>query len=42
VRGQSSIAAIRARKCIVEFLHDGARMIDRVFVLTIGTPADAG
>ncbi len=30
VRGQSSIAAIRARKCIVEFLHDGARMIDRV------------
>jgi hypothetical protein len=36
VRGQSSIAAIRARKCIIEFLHDGARMIDRVFVLAIG------
>jgi hypothetical protein len=37
VRGQSSIAAIGARECIVEFLHDGARMIDRVFVLAIGT-----
>lgn len=37
VRRQSSVAAVRTRQCIVEFLHDGTPIIDRVVELAIGT-----
>jgi hypothetical protein len=37
VRRQSSVTAVRTRKCVVEFFHDGTPIIDRVFVLAFGT-----